>query len=383
MKEIQLERRECDCCGSSDLEEIWSYAQKCKTRNKTFLWKVTNVACRNCGFAFVSPSPTIDSLKEYYEDSFSLFSSKTVDYSIENRINIIKKYRAETRAKSYLEIGSNNCPEFISKVSTLFDRVETIEINNTCNSNYQSLNEVPHESIDIVTAYFVLEHIPKPKEFLLSIATILKSNGRLIIEVPNLYIYPKYPEGIFLYEHVNHFSPVSLSHLAKICGFNLVDISQINCSRPFGFVAIFKKADYSEKNLEFFNNKIEFIQARSYMQEGAHVIELFKKKLDSIRAMISKPGINTIIWGANNICTLLLQDYQLPPTSTVVDSDPQKSGFLSPVKVYLPHHVLDKIRKAELFIINTKIYAEDIKKWITHHTGRSLDNAKVIILEYL
>ncbi|HEY7773982.1 MAG TPA: methyltransferase domain-containing protein, partial [Marinagarivorans sp.] len=185
MKDIAYIDRACDCCGGDDLHSVWQYEKISKTRNEQFRWKVNNVVCKQCGFAFVSPVPTQQSLTEYYSDSFSIFTGQEVDYSIDNRLAIIQACQAISSAQSFLEVGSNNSPEFQRRLSELFSRIETVEINDDCNSTYKNLHSVPAQSQDIVASYFALEHIPNPEVFLRQCAALLKNDGCLIIEVPN------------------------------------------------------------------------------------------------------------------------------------------------------------------------------------------------------
>lgn len=391
MKTVTLQERACDCCGSKDFEEIWNYSLESRTKQNTFLWNVRNVVCRNCGFAFVSPSPTEDALEEYYKDSFSIYSQQTVDFSIENRLHIITKCLNEidmprtcspSGAKTFIEIGSNNCPEFISKVNLLFDNTQTVELNDDCHSSYSSLYDIPNEKADVISSYFVLEHISAPKAFLESCARSLKPWGFLILEVPNLYLYPKDPAGIFLHEHVNHFSPISLTYLASLQGLSLKIISQKYCSRPFGFVAVFQKTCSAVNTLPF-TNEVEFILARSCMSEGVEAIESFKSRLAKAREQISQAQRGVIIWGANEICKMLLDGYQVPTTAICIDSDGRKEKYLLPLVVYKPNTVLTKIETAELLVINTKRNSADIQEWITKHTGRKFTKEEVLILDYL
>lgn len=391
MKPVTLQERVCDCCGSKDFEEIWNYSIESRTKRNTFLWNVRNVVCRNCGFAFVSPSPTDDVLEEYYKDSFSIYSQQTVDFSIENRLHVITKCLKEidesrtcsfSDPKTYIEVGSNNCPEFISKVDLLFDNIQTVELNDDCQSSYPSLYDIPNEVADVISSYFVLEHITKPKVFLESCARSLKPGGILILEVPNLYLYPKDPAGIFLHEHVNHFSPISLTCLANMHGLSLKEISQKYCSRSFGFVAVFQKT-CEAVNAFSFPNSVEFVLARSCMAEGVEAIKSFKNWLVKARERISQAQGDVIIWGANEICKMLLDGYQIPASAICIDSDPRKEKYLSPDAVYQPNDVLDKIKTAELLVINTKRNSADIQEWITKHTGRSFANEEMLVLDYL
>jgi hypothetical protein len=58
--------RLCEICGSAEHAEIFSWDHVAKTRIRDFKWSIRNVVCKSCGFAFVSPAPTPESLHEFY-----------------------------------------------------------------------------------------------------------------------------------------------------------------------------------------------------------------------------------------------------------------------------------------------------------------------------
>lgn len=67
--------------------------------------------------------------------------------------------------------------------------------NNFCNKNVefkigdaQNLKEFNNNSVDFITSFETLEHIPEPEKFLLEAYRILKPGGRIIVSVPNKWI---------------------------------------------------------------------------------------------------------------------------------------------------------------------------------------------------
>lgn len=379
---MEYQARNCDCCDSQELEQVWNYDRTCKTRNNSFQWTVNNVICQACGFAFVSPVPTDESLALYYGDSFSIYAGQEIDYSIDKRLNVIKFCQAKIQATRYLETGSNNSPEFIDKLSSVITHIETVELNEDCSSTYNTLADVPQNSQEIIASYFVLEHIPNPKSFLETCYSLLIDNGFLIIEVPNLNLYPKDPAGLMLYEHLNHFSPATLMALAKRCGLETTNISLLECSRGFGFVAVFQKTTKLSTPQETTNN-FELLQARAYMREGRSIIEAFHDRIASAQLLLKDSDKNIVIWAANEICSLLLTDTPLSQTTTIVDADPRKSNYLSPIPVYLPQEAIEQIKRADIFIINTNRHATAINNWICENAGRESSRDKFVILDYL
>lgn len=76
-------------------------------------------------------------------------------------------------------------------------------------------------SFDLVTMIHSLEHFPVPKDALNNLTSIV-GDGRLFIEVCNV---DQNPFDILVADHLAHFSPVSLSHLLKSTGFEVLDVS--------------------------------------------------------------------------------------------------------------------------------------------------------------
>ena len=97
--------------------------------------------------------------------------------------------------------------------------------------------EVEPARIDaILPQSFILEHVAAVRPFLAECRRVLRPGGVMIVEVPDLMLYPEKIDALILHEHCNHFTPENLHHLAALEGFGLVETSHELCSRPFGFV---------------------------------------------------------------------------------------------------------------------------------------------------
>ena len=384
---MPLTARACDRCDSNDLESVWRYTANARTSGQTYEWEVHNVVCRNCGFAFVSPAPAEADLELYYAESYGTFEGQRIDYSIEKRLMVIRKHACRTGAECFVDIGSNDSVQFLAALTPYFKRIETVELNHHCQRTYGCLEELPTAYGDMLSAYFVLEHIVKPKEFLLTCAEALKIPGILILEVPHLYQYPQDPAGLLLHEHVNHFSPASLATIAARCGLELIDISLASCSRSFGFVAVFQKTDVAAV-LKVAPDPVERIHARACMGEGRKVIEMFQARIKQVRKRIDSMAVGEnqtiIVWAANAICAMLLDGYQPPPWVIVVDSDPAKADYFqsSGIQVLQPHKVQEQIGRANLLIVNSRLNFDDIHQWIFQNTARRFTREETVILDY-
>ena len=82
-------------------------------------------------------------------------------------------------------------------------------------------------SFDVITLYDVLEHIPDFKKFLKEIRRILKSDGILVIQSPNVdsfafRLLKTRWNWLLVPQHLWHFSGRSLTHVLADAGFSVI-----------------------------------------------------------------------------------------------------------------------------------------------------------------
>lgn len=89
------------------------------------------------------------------------------------------------------------------------------------------------ERFDYITLIYVLEHIAQPREFLTSLAKLLKPDGKFVILVPNVqdalvnfYVIPEFISFYYCIEHLFYYSPKTISQLFHDIGLG-GDISVI------------------------------------------------------------------------------------------------------------------------------------------------------------
>ena len=83
------------------------------------------------------------------------------------------------------------------------------------------------ESFDIVTLWHVLEHVRNPKEFLAQVNSLLKDQGLLALEVPNIGSSAARIAGVNWElmspkEHFYYFNPTTLRRYLEASGFTII-----------------------------------------------------------------------------------------------------------------------------------------------------------------
>ena len=383
IKKLVYEKRSCDCCGSNFFKSIWHYSHNSPTADGTYHWKINNVRCIKCGFIFVSPAPSLTSLKKYYRSLHSIFSHQEIDYSIQKRIKIIKRF--VKKKNFYLEIGGNKTDKFHNQIKKIFKKTYLVEVNEDHNGPYRSISDIKKINFSVITAYFVLEHLRNPLEFIIQCANKLETNGKLIIEVPNLKVYCKKSDGL-MFEHLSHFSPESLELLAIQAGLRKVFIGIRDCSRNYGFVAIFEK-EKKNKNILRSKNLLKQIGKSDIKMftKGVKKIKIFYKKIDKIAQILKLyKSKQVLIWGANINTSILISKYKLKNKIVVIDSDHRKENYLydiAKIKVLKPLDIKEQFNTFKLIIIMTKRHSREIIKNIRENLSKKSITSHTIILD--
>jgi SAM-dependent methyltransferase len=91
--------------------------------------------------------------------------------------------------------------------------------------------EMPNKKFDLITHFFVMEHVADTAAFIQSQLDMLKSNGKIILEIPcvldpltSLYNIPAFEKFYWSIAHHYYFSPESISRILDRldCKYHLV-----------------------------------------------------------------------------------------------------------------------------------------------------------------
>ena len=112
----------------------------------------------------------------------------------------------------------------------------------------QATYEVPenwNEKFDLVTSYFVLEHVDDPVGYLRKLTSFLKPEGRVLISFPNV---DANPGDMIVADHLNHFSTHSLIVTLSRAGLAPLKIIRDPLLSSFFVLAAGAPSGFDKKN---------------------------------------------------------------------------------------------------------------------------------------
>ena len=362
---INTENRNCECCGSDNVQNLWQNESKIVRYSGTWVFKVNIATCNHCGFTFTSPSITKEDLDEYHSEGFAGYKEIGLAYDIDTRLKFLKKYSKPDG--KLVEIGGDMPDFFHQKCNGLFKEMFSVDIASDIDSKVRDHGDLENDSVDVVTHYDVLEHVLDVRNFLKKCANILKTGGLMICEMPNIHLYSN---NLVLLEceHVNHFSVKSLSKICSQVGLELIESSDI-ASRPHGFTAIFRKKKSNNKE-DILEDKEEVKMAIRSIEGGIkqvdHLMNDLNETKNQILDLTNQDKIVTI-WAVTEVSRMLLNLLPNLNNIKIVDSDPRrKEDLLETNKLYVnqPKDSIEILKKSSLIVISAPRYFKEINDWI-------------------
>jgi len=209
------------------------------------------VRCKGCGLLQLSPRPSINKDKEFYDQNRQTKNIKGPNNlrlikknflnDTNRRVELVSKYIS--RGRNLLDIGSgygfflqemDNQGYEITGIETSKERREiSSEVTKVKVLNINLFeNEADLSKFDCITLFHVLEHINNPISFLRIIQKHLNSDGKLIIEVPNaddmsLGACEKYRNFYWQRAHLFYFNAKTLQKVIQKAGFSIINISYV------------------------------------------------------------------------------------------------------------------------------------------------------------
>ena len=202
--------------------------------------------CANCGLVSLYPRPTPQELIKSYDTYLPVQPVNIAEWKkmmqpvVDASADLIES-RNRTGRGSLLDIGCGY-GFFLGEMKSRGWEVKGIEISETGRQyarhtwDIQVYSEplenlsLPESSFDVVTLFYVLEHVLEPLELLTAVKRILKPQGLVLLRWPHttpiVRILGPLSGKLDLYHtpfHIHDFSPKTIKRLLECCGFEEIE----------------------------------------------------------------------------------------------------------------------------------------------------------------
>jgi SAM-dependent methyltransferase len=275
--ELELELQACDFCGSTDFHPFWS-----KMRHGLNL---PSVFCKVCGLCQTRPRPTPTALESFHAHLYNQFHKREVPIDplgeyvtrtrghAEKRLAVLERFAPPTEPLHVLEIGAG-VGQFLDvaqrrtrwkmrgvepgKPQAEFCKSLGLDVENAFFDEAQ----LEPESLDVIVSFHVLEHVRSPAAFLAKVNKLLKPNGTLYLEVPNLARPGVSLDHFFQFPHVFNFSAVTLRNYLVASGF----VPRFSSERFQNLILLSKKTRATTSESRPAESGFEAYEVENFMQ---------------------------------------------------------------------------------------------------------------------
>ncbi len=224
----------CELCHGTDFTLI---ADKDRDHHP-----LPTVVCHGCGLVFTNPRPSDTELEDFYRESYRIEYKQSAQPQLKHvyRAGLVALERLDyllpllETSHRLLDLGSGG-GELLYILRGLGFSVEGIEPNigygSVARDSYGLPIQITHyreakvepRSLNIVTAFHVLEHLPHPVEALATLGSWIQDDGLMLIEVPHVFSRCQWPQSRYHKGHLYHFSSSTLAKVGQKAGLVLTD----------------------------------------------------------------------------------------------------------------------------------------------------------------
>jgi SAM-dependent methyltransferase len=248
---------QCNLCGSTEFDVLYKIGRGNKPLN--------TVICKKCGLVWCHPFP-IDPY-DYYQKDYRVQYKGAITPKKKHivraaraaldRFNLLK-HLLKPRWR-VLEVGSGG-GEFLYLLKKLGCDAIGIEPNEgyaeyakneyqlNIKTDFLRNTQFEENSFEMVLLWHVFEHLDNPADTLKKIHSFLATDGLLVIGVPNVETTCQSPYNVFHTAHLYNFNQSTLSRMAELAGFTVLEKS---IAGDGGIIwQVFKKNDTASRDVK-------------------------------------------------------------------------------------------------------------------------------------
>ncbi len=246
-----MEQASCPLCGEDNSTELWTKSG------------ARSVRCSACGLVYENPRFDSAELKQFYS-SKDYYISDDPDVNASGYKNYFAQcspvlqneyfqslaHHNKKKGKvRYLDIGSGpgGIVQLASEAGWEATGLELSSwaVNQGIQSGLRMIEGTLHEadfpdgSFDVISMFDVLEHLPKPVEYIREIHRILAPGGMVLAETPNVegffakHLYKENADLIKPRAHICLYSPSTIKRLFDFVQFSEVEITTFPWCRHY------------------------------------------------------------------------------------------------------------------------------------------------------
>lgn len=270
----------CCICDSNCVSLQFDFKNSVTSDNRFITKDISYSYCECCDYIFVDYDKRVD-LEEFYKNDYDfLLESDDIEPQIdgvkysEYIVDFFSEYIVNDKNKMLLDIGAGkgnllesfykkfkNLSYFAVEPSNAFFKLNQKSFIKEKVHGFFIENIFHDKKFDFITLVEVLEHVPNPKSFLMTVAENMHSESLMLVEVPN---FENHKSDILTIDHLSLFNPYNLNYLFQVCGFEVVKYN-IGNRVPMQFIVKLNKKriihnnHYEKKSLLLFEQAIQYI----------------------------------------------------------------------------------------------------------------------------
>ncbi len=329
--------------------------------------------CQECGFiSNVAYDPKLTEYSGRYEETQG-FSDTFNAFHRDLANRLIDRYNLH--GKDIIEIGCGK-GEFLTMLCELggnrgvgFDPAYVSARNQSrVKDQITFINDFYSEKYSNYRGNFIvckmtLEHIQSPFDFVTSLRRTIgeRLSTIIFIQVPDVtrILRDCAFEDIY-YEHCSYFSPGSLAHLFRKCGFDVIDLWNGYDEQYIMMVAkpAIGRTDSQLAQENYLETQKQDVM--NYTKKYQHKLDTWQVKLEEIRANKQR----VVLWGSGSKAVAFLTSLNIiDEIAYVVDVNPYRQGFYmagTGQKIVAPDFL--KKYKPDIVIVMNPIYLDEIQE---------------------